>query len=149
MPKLTICANSCGQLTPNVWAIESACGALSAAVCIARTHMFKALAHEEQRVEDDGFGEGDREDRLHHDFGGRAGIPPDCDGSPLANQADTHRRAQRRQADVQTTGHRCCPFSLILRMSNFADSAFTSAFSLQNSAHPCAGCDPRAGSSWC
>ena len=38
---------------------------------------------QEQRVEDDRFGEGDGQDRLHHDLRRRAGIAADSGGRAL------------------------------------------------------------------
>ena len=88
MPKLTICATRCGQSTPNVLAICSTVQRLLARLECQSMHdgdslrpgaagtraQASRLLHEEQRVEHDRFGEGDGQNRLHHDLRGRAGI---------------------------------------------------------------------------
>jgi hypothetical protein len=58
------------------------------------------LLHEEQRVKDDGFREGDGQDGLDHDLRGGAGISSDRYRRTLANQPNPDRRAQSREADV-------------------------------------------------
>src|SRR5262249_20084589 len=51
------------------------------------------LPDQEQSVEPDRFGEGDRQDRLPQDLGCRAGIPTDSLGRFHADEAYPERRA--------------------------------------------------------
>jgi hypothetical protein len=59
--------------------------------------------YEEDRVEDDRFGERDGQDRLHQDLRRGAGIAPDRFGGLHANEPHADGRAQRGETDVQ-----CC-----------------------------------------
>jgi hypothetical protein len=82
------------SLFGNTGAADGIAGSGNAALRIFR------LLHEEQGVEDDGFSEGDGQNRLDHDLRGRAGIPSHRDRRSLANQPYADGRAQGCQADM-------------------------------------------------
>jgi hypothetical protein len=69
-----------------------------------------ASPHQEERVEDDGFGQGDGENRLDHDLRRRAGIASDRGRRAHPDQSHADRGAERRQAHMQATGHLRRPF---------------------------------------
>ena len=60
-----------------------------------------------QRVEDDRFGKGDRQNRLHQNWGRRAGIAPDRRGRPQASKADSYPRAHGCKSHVNASAHLC------------------------------------------
>lgn len=65
------------------------------------------LFNEEERVEHDRFRERDRENRLHENRRGGAGIATDGRGCAHADQTDTYGRAKSREAYVNASIDLC------------------------------------------
>src|SRR5204863_8764422 len=63
------------------------------------------LADEEERVEDERFGEGDRQDRLDENRRRGARVTPDRLGGLHADAADRERRAKGGESDVNIANH--------------------------------------------
>src|SRR5207248_11492730 len=66
-----------------------------------------SLAHEKESVEDDRFGKGDGQNRLHQDGSSCAGIAAHGGGRAHADETDADGRAEGGQADVNAAAYFC------------------------------------------